>query len=175
MVKQEPEESNTNTEIEFDSEEIEELKQALVEEKEKTENHLANWQRTQADFINYKRRTEKEKEELGKFANSVLILSLLEILDDLERALASTPIDLAEDNWVDGIKLIENKFRTSLESRGVMPIEALGESFDPRFHEAVRQDSGKEGMIIEELQKGYMHHERVLRPSQVVVGSGESE
>ncbi|MEE8413889.1 MAG: nucleotide exchange factor GrpE [Dehalococcoidales bacterium] len=175
MIQQEPEERNTGTEAGITEEEVEELRQALAEEKEKAENHLANWQRVQADFTNYKRRTEQEKEELGKFANSVLIVALLSVLDDLERALASTPPGLAEDNWVDGIKLIGNKFRTSLESRGVLPIEALGESFDPRFHEAVRQDKGQEGVVIGELQRGYMLHDRVLRPSQVVVGSGETE
>ncbi|MFC1952895.1 nucleotide exchange factor GrpE [Chloroflexota bacterium] len=175
MTKKEPEEKDPRTELTLTSEEAEEIKQALAEEKEKAENNLANWQRVQADFINYKRRTEQEKEELGKFANSVLILSFLGILDDLERALASIPVELSEGSWIEGIKLIENKFRLSLESRGVLPIEAMGESFDPRFHEAVRQDTGQEGFIIEELQKGYMLHERVLRPSQVVVGNGEKE
>ena len=87
-------------------ENIDTLKQALVKEKEKTEDYLANWQRAQADFINYKRRSEQEKEETAKFANITLMLTLLPALDDLERALVSIPPRLAKITWVDGIRLI---------------------------------------------------------------------
>ncbi len=156
-----------------ETDDIESLKQALTEEKEKAEGYLANWQRAQADFINYKRRSEQEREEFNKFANTGLVLSLLPILDDLERALASIPVKAAKLPWVDGIRLIERKFRTSLETQGLTPIKALGEPFDPNLHEAVRQDKGKEGIVIEELQKGYKLHDRVIRPTMVVVGNGE--
>jgi len=156
-----------------ETEDIESLKQALAEEKEKAEGYLANWQRTQADFINYKRRNEQEREEFNKFANTGLVLSLLPVLDDLERALASIPVKSARLPWVDGIRLIERKFRASLETQGLTPIKALGEPFDPNLHEAVRQDKGKEGIVIEELKKGYKFHDRVIRPTMVVVGNGE--
>ena len=155
--------------------EIKELRQSLTEEKEKAEKNLGNWQRAQADFANYKRRADQEKEELGKFANSGLILSLLPFLDDLERALGSVPPELAEVSWVDGVKLIERKFLAGLERQGVSVIKALGERFDPRLHEAIKEDAGKEGIIIQEVQRGYKLNERVLRPSRVVVGNGESE
>ncbi len=158
-----------------EAEDIEKLKQALAEEKGKAENYLANWQRAQADFINYKRRSEQEKEEFSKFANLVLMLSLLPVLDDMERAFISIPPDLTEVGWVDGIKLIERKLRTSLEGQGLSPIEAIGELFDPHLHEAVRQDKGKEGIVIKEVQKGYRLHDRVIRPSRVVIGNGEVE
>jgi len=150
-----------------------ELKQALAEEKQKAESYLANWQRAQADFINYKRRSEQEKEETSKFANWVLMLSLLPILDDLERAFASVPPKLAKLSWIDGIKLVDRKFRANLETQGLTLIKALGKPFDPNFHEAVRQDKGKEGIVIEELQKGYLLNDRLLRPTKVVVGNGE--
>ena len=154
MIRQEPEEQNTEMEPEItDKEQAVDLEKALAEEKEKAEKYLANWQRTQADFTNYKRRTEQEKEELGEFANSVLIISLLSVLDDMERAIASIPSELVENNWVNGIKIIENKFRTNLESQGVSHIKALGEHFDPHVHEAVRQDEGEDGIVIEEVQK----------------------
>ena len=117
-------------------EDIEALKQALAEEKAKSESHLANWQRTQADFINYKRRNNQEKEEIGKFANAMLMLSLLPILDDLERAFTSIPHHLAKLSWVDGIRLIERKLWASLEAQGLSQIKALSEPFDPQFHEA---------------------------------------
>ena len=176
MTQQEPEES-LDSGVEADElseiEDIEQLKQALAEEKKKAEEYLANWQRAQADFINYKRRIEQEKDEFYKFANAALILSLLPILDDLERAFGSIPPRLAKHGWMDGVRLIEQKLRTSLEAQGLTPIKALGEPFDPRFHEAIRQDKGKEGIIIEEFQKGYMLGDRVLRPTKVVVGNGE--
>jgi molecular chaperone GrpE len=156
-----------------ETEDIESLKRKLAEEKERAEGYLANWQRTQADFINYKRRNEQEREEFGKLANTALISSLLPILDDLERALASIPPRLARLPWVEGIRLIERKFRASLEAQGLTSIKALGEPFDPNFHEAVRQAKGDEGMVIEELQKGYKLHDRVIRPTMVVVGYGE--
>ena len=156
-----------------EKEDVEGLKQALAEEKEKAESYLANWQRAQADFINYKRRNEQEKEETSKFANSLLMLNLLPVLDDLERAIASVPPNLAKASWVDGIRLIERKLRASLEAQGLSPIKAVGEPFDPHLHEAIRQDKGKEGIVIEEVQKGYKLHDRVLRPSRVVVGEGE--
>ena len=156
-------------------EDIETLKQALSEQKVKAESNLSNWQRAQADFVNYKRRSEQEKEEIGKFANTTLMLSLLPILDDLGRAFDSTPPKLAKLTWVDGIKLIERKLQASLEAQGLSSIKALDEPFDPIFHEAVRGDKGKEGIVIEELQKGYKLHDRIVRPTMVVVGNGEDK
>ncbi len=158
-----------------ETEEVEALKQALGEEKEKAEKYLANWQRAQADFINYKRRSEQEKAETIKLANSVLILSLLPVLDDLERALNAARPEKAEASWIEGVKLIERKMRATLEAQGLSPIEALGKPFDPNLHEAVRQEKGKAGIVIEEVQKGYKLHDRVIRPSRVVVGNGEVE
>jgi molecular chaperone GrpE len=180
MIPREPEEDATSqaqpeTAEAEGAEDIETLKQALVEEKEKAEANLAGWQRAQADFVNYKRRIEQEQEEIGKFANSVLMLNLLPVLDDMERAFASIPPKLDKLNWVDGVRLIERKLWATLEAQGLSPIKALGEPFDPNFHEAVKEDKGKEGIVIEELQKGYMLHDRVIRPSMVIVGNGEEE
>lgn len=178
MKQQEPEEV-TNNEAELRTAEIEDLaalKQALAEEKKQTEEYLANWQRAQADFINYKRRNEQERQDFNRFANANLILSLLPVLDDLERALSSTPpAKPAKHSWLEGIRLVDHKFRTILEAQGLTPIKALGEPFDPNFYEAIRQDKGKEGIVIEEFQKGYMLHDRLLRPAKVVVGNGEEE
>ena len=84
-----------------DTDNIEALRKALDEEKERADKNLVSWQRTQADFINYKRRSEQEKEEMKQFANSVLICNLLPVLDDLERASSSVPEELAELPWVE--------------------------------------------------------------------------
>jgi molecular chaperone GrpE len=154
------------------AEDIETLQQALDEEKEKAEKYLTNWQRCQADFANYRQRAEQEKGEIIEFANSTLICNLLTIMDDLERAFASVPADLEESNWTEGIRLIYNKFKTTLEAQGLTEIGAQGEPFDPRLHEAVMQQDGKEGIVIEELQKGYKFKEKVIRPSLVTVGRG---
>jgi molecular chaperone GrpE len=178
MMEQNSEEAlNSETEPEtVEIEDMESLKQALAGEREKAEEYLANWQRSQADFINYKRRNEQERQDLSRFANANLILSLLPVLDDLDRALSSTPsARSAKHNWVEGVRLVDRKFRTTLEAQGLTPIKALGEPFDPNFHEALRQDKGEEGIVIEEFQKGYMMHDRLLRPAKVVVGNGLKE
>lgn len=154
-------------------EDIEVLKQVLAEERGKSENYLANWQRTQADFINYKKRTEQERTEMVEFASSTLILNLLSALDDLDRALASVPAELADSSWTEGIKLIYDKFKATLEAQGLTEIEAKGEPFDPHLHEAVMGQEGEEGIVIEEIQKGYKFRDRVIRPSMVVVGKGK--
>ena len=156
-------------------EDLEALKNALSEEKRKAEANLAGWQRAQADFINYRRRSEQEREENRKLANAGLILNLLPVLDDLERAFVSIPSEMINNDWINGVKLIERKLRASLEAQGLSEIKALGEPFDPNLHEAVMHLRGKEGIIVQEMQKGYKLHDRVLRPSKVAVGNGEEE
>ncbi|MBU2608805.1 MAG: nucleotide exchange factor GrpE [Chloroflexi bacterium] len=154
-------------------EDVEALTQALVEEKARAETNMAGWQRSQADFANYKRRVEQEMQEIGKLSNANLALNLLTVLDDLERALSSVPDDLADVSWVNGIVLIDRKFRGALEAIGLSTIEALGEPFDPNVHEAVMQAKGEEGIVVKELEKGYRFQDRIIRPTKVVVGSGE--
>jgi molecular chaperone GrpE len=174
--KSEPKPEKAKPELELpDIEDLATLKEALAEANARAEANLAGWQRAQADFINYKRRSEQEKAETIQFANSVIMLSLLPILDDFERAFIAIPPSLHKMSWVDGIKLVERKLWANLEAQGLATIKALGEPFDPNLHEAVRQDRGKEGIVIEELQKGYKLHDRVIRPTMVVVGNGEEE
>ena len=125
------------------------------------------WKRATAEFINYKRRTEQERGDLLRGANGALILELLPVLDDLERALAHVPAEQAESEWVKGTRLVERKFRTILERQGVTAIEALGQPFDPAVHEAV---GGSGSIVAQEYQRGYRLHGRPLRPAMVVVG-----
>ncbi|MFA5629533.1 MAG: nucleotide exchange factor GrpE [Dehalococcoidales bacterium] len=142
-------------------------------EKNEAETYLENWKRTQADFINYKRRAEQEKEETIKFGNSILLAAILPVLDDLQRALGSVPEDAKNLPWVEGIKLIERKFNSALESQGVKAVKTEGEAFDPKLHEAALHVNGEDGIIINELQKGYKLYDRVIRPAMVTVGNGE--
>ena len=158
-----------------EEEDLESLKKALAEEQAKAEGYLASWQRAQADFVNFKRRTEQERNETVMLANAALVLNLLPVLDDLERALDNISEKLRKNTWVDGIVLIYRKLRSTLEANGLKEIKALGETFDPNYHEAALYDDGEEGMVIEELQKGYMLHDRVLRPAMVKVGKGLME
>jgi len=169
-----PKDINEDQDIEAaDTEDIEALQQALAEERDKAEANLAGWQRAQADFMNYKRRSEQEKSKICKFANADLLCCVLPVLDDLERAFAHLPEEMEDTEWADGIKLIARKLRSNLEAQGLSPIEAVGKPFDPNFHEAMRQDKGEEGIVIEEVERGYILHDRVIRPSKVVVGNGE--
>ncbi len=175
MTEQKPDEGSASegTPEVTGLEDAEALAQALDKETARAEANLAGWQRAQADYINYRRRSEQEKEEVVKFANTVLVLSLLPILDDWERAFAAIPPELAGADWVDGIRLIDRKLRATLEAQGLTQIEALGETFDPNLHEAVRQDSGREGIVVGEVEKGYKFRDRVIRPAKVVVGNGQ--
>jgi molecular chaperone GrpE len=155
------------------NENIEQLKKALTEEKSKCEENLARWQRAQADFVNYKRYAEQEKSEVCRFANAGLILNLLPVIDDFERALAAIPPEEAKQNWAEGIRLIDRKFRDILEKQGVNRIEALGQEFDPRFMEAIACGKGKKDIVVMELEQGYKINDKVIRPAKVIVGTGE--
>lgn len=157
------------------SEDIETLQKALAEEQEKAEKYLANWQRSQADLENFVKRAEQEKSETLDCANRMLVLDLLPILDDFERAFASLPLELDEQNWTEGIKLIYNKVKALLETQGLAEIKAKGECFDPYWHEAAGQLDGEEGMVVEEIRKGYKLRDKLLRPSMVMVGKGNSD
>ncbi len=154
--------------------EVAALKAQAEELRIKAEENLAGWQRTQADFENYRRRVEIEKGELGDLARGGLALALLPFLDDMERALVAIPADVAEAVWVDGIRMIARKFYAILTAQGVSPIKALDEAFDPNYHEAVTQAPGAEGVVVQEFERGYMFNQRIIRFSKVAVGNGEA-
>jgi len=151
------------------------LEEQLSKAKEDAQKFRDNWHRAEADFQNYKRRTEQEREELRRFGNVSIIINLLPVLDDFERAFKSLDSRLAGLSWFDGILLIYRKLRQLLENAGVSPIETEGQAFDPRFHEAVAHIEGEEGKVISEVQRGYKLHDRVLRPAMVVVGKGKAQ
>ena len=170
------EEIKTPTRLEL-AERIEQLQRELEETREKSSEHLNNWQRSAADFANYKRRTEEARAVAGQFSTSVLISRLLSVLDDFDRALEAVPTD-AHDPWIEGVKLVERKLRGVLESEGVTPIEALGQQFDPNVHEAVAHEptaDHPDNQVIGEVQRGYRLHDRVIRPSLVRVANNPKE
>ena len=149
------------------------IEEQLAAAKEEARKYLGNWQRAEADFQNYKRRMEQERSESRRFASAALIINVLPILDDLERALGSLDARLAGLTWFEGIALIHRKLLVLLDNAGVTPIQAEGQQFDPSIHEAVTHADGEEGKVLAEVQRGYRLHDRVLRPAMVVVGKGK--
>ena len=131
------------------------------------------WLRAVADYKNFKRRADQERVDLIRGASAGLLLKLLPVVDDFNRAADSAPQEFAGSPWFDGFKLIAQKLQTILESEGVVPIQALGQEFDPNQHEAVIYEDGGDGSdvkVVAELQKGYKLRDRVLRPTMVKVG-----
>ncbi len=151
------------------------IEEQLARAKEDAQKNLGSWQRAEADFQNYKRRVEQERSENRRFASAALIINVLPIVDDLERALGSLDVRLAGLTWFEGIALIHRKLLVLLENAGVTIIQTEGQQFDPREHEAVTHAEGEEGKVVAEIQRGYKLHDRVLRPAMVVVVKGKEE
>ena len=148
-----------------------ELEEVTAREKE----YLDLLQKTQADFINYKHRVEEERDVQSKFAKADLILKLLPVLDDFDRAQEAMPPEIAEADWAKGIELIKRNLMTVLEEEGVSRIEAEGRDFDPREHEALsyeESDEYEEGMVKAIFSDGYRLNGKVIRPAQVAVSKG---
>ena len=146
--------------------------QLEAKEKEAKENY-DRLLRVSAEFENYKKRTSRELEEFRKFANQSLIKELLSVVDNLELAMKSTNGHKTIDQGLlQGLDMTHTEILKVFEKFNVKPIEAKGQIFDPTFHEAVMQeetDEFDENTVINELQKGYLIHDRLLRPSMVVV------
>ncbi|MEW5869214.1 MAG: nucleotide exchange factor GrpE [Chloroflexota bacterium] len=152
--------------------EIEALQQELAGAQAKAEEYLDGWQRSRAEFANYKKRVEREQAQTNQNARGAVIKHFLEVLDDLERALKNRPQDEEGRAWASGIELVYRKLLTTLESEGVTLMQADGQFFDPNLHEAISSEiseAHESGQIIEVLQQGYLLGERVLRPAVVRV------
>ena len=158
-------------------EKLEDMQRVLDETREQSDEHLRGLQRTAADFANYRRRIDEEREGLSQFTNALLLSKVLTVLDDFDRALETVPPG-SNEAWVDGIRLVERKLRALLEAEGVRQIDALGEPFDPNLHEAVVYEETADhpdNQVIGELQRGYRLGDRVLRPSLVRVANNPKE
>jgi len=154
------------------------LLEELEETKKKEAEYLDGWQRARAELSNARKRFQREQEQAYANARADLLVRVLPVVDDFERALATLPKEAEEEPWVGGIRLIWRKFETLLQQEGVAPIEAVGQEFDPYLHQAVTHEPSEtvpEGHIIDEMQKGYQMDGRVLRPSIVRVSSGAPE
>ena len=133
--------------------------------------------RKTAEFDNYRKRVERDRQSFAESATADLLRDLLPLVDDLERALKADPGSDGVESYRRGVELIHRQLLEVLRRRGVKPIEALGADFDPHFHQAVAYEPAqgrREGEVIEEFARGYMLGDRLLRPTMVKVAKGES-
>ncbi|WP_409348082.1 nucleotide exchange factor GrpE [Paenibacillus gyeongsangnamensis] len=158
--------------------EASEAQQAVEAELEKfkqlAEENATRTLRAQADFDNFRRRTLKEKEEFAKYASQKLIEQLLPVVDNFERALATSKETKDYDALAKGVEMIFRQLDGVLSNEGLQRMEAVGTPFNPEFHQAIMQvesEEHEEGIVVEEVQKGYMLKEKVLRPAMVKVSS----
>ncbi len=151
---------------------IEEVSE-LEENRLKAEEYYNHMQRLKAEFDNYRKRTQKEKEEIAKYGSERIIVSLLPVLDNLERAIESSQKNKDFQSLSQGVEMIRRQFTKALEDEGLSPIETVGTEFNPNVHEALLREASdkEENIILAELQKGYYLKDKVIRPSQVKVSS----
>ncbi|NLE44636.1 MAG: nucleotide exchange factor GrpE [Chloroflexi bacterium] len=168
----EAEESDRIGQQESEETELKTLREELDRSQAQAAEYLDGWQRTRAEFSNFRKRQETERAQIVAFANAGLVRKLLPVNDDFDRAIASVPDDVSESGWSEGILLIKRKLESVLESEGVLPIETEGKDFDPRYHEAVTYEEVEgfdEGQIVGVIQQGFMLGDQVLRPALVRV------
>lgn len=148
------------------------LEEQLQAAQDEAAKHLDGYLRAQAELANARKRFEKQRAQTYVNANADLVRRLLPVLDDYERAIGSVPQAVAEDPWYAGIELVYRKLQGILEGLGVKEIEAIGQPFDPNFHEALGMEPSDEyesGAVTRVMQKGYQLGDLVVRPSLVYV------
>jgi len=174
MAADEKQASQEDEMLEISSQKMEDIQASLNESEEKAQEYLEGWQRSRAEFANYKKRIMKEREEMYERAKGDVIKNYLDISDDLGRALQDRPQSGEGAAWAEGIELIYKKLQMNLQKEGVEAMDAEGDIFDPNRHEAVfkeEHDEYESGQIIEVLQEGYVLGGRILRPALVRVAA----
>ena len=189
-IETEPEETSKKDRVSEKSDSGEKKKDAVGDQLEETQAELETakqevkeeydrFLRVSAEFENYKKRSAREMDDFRKFANQSLIKEMLAVVDNLERALNSSNGNNSNDKCMaDGVNLTLKDILKVFEKFNVKPIESIGQIFDPNFHQAMMQeetDDYPENTVITELQKGYMIHDRLLRPSMVVVAAAKAK
>ena len=165
------EEANKNLTRDAKKNELQELRKELEEQKKLAEDRLNKLKYLHADFDNYRKKFEKEKENIIDLANENIIKEMLTVIDDFERSLN----EIKEEKTKKGLELVFKNLLKILEKNGLKRIEALGKQFDPNFHEAlVKEKSNKEGEVLEEFQKGFMLKSKLIRPSRVKIAEKET-
>lgn len=150
------------------------VEKALAEERAKYEEMKDRFLRSQADFDNYRKRMQKEREEMAKYASRSLLEKLLPAIDNLERAIDSSKQSESFEMLAQGVEMVYRQIMDALREEGAVPLETVGKPFDPHFHQAVMQeesDQYESGIVIEEFQKGYMLKDKLIRPAMVKVST----
>lgn len=156
------------------TDDLETLRAELAELEQKADDYLRLAQRTQADFINYRRRTEDERAQQARDANVAFLQRLLPVLDDFDRALSSASPEDLESSWGKGIVLVDRNLHGLLAADDVQRISAEGAEFDPREHEALGSQPSAdvpEGHVLHIVRQGYRKGDRILRPAQVIIAA----
>ena len=158
---------------------IKDLEEKLISKEQEAQENYDRLLRVSAEFENYKKRTAREMEEFRKFSNQSLIREMLSVVDHLELAMNSTDGQKTiEKGLVEGLEMTHREILKVFEKFHVTPISAMGKTFDPTFHEAVMQEETDDfpaNTVVKELQKGYLIHDRLLRPSMVVVAKSATK
>ena len=156
----------------------EDLTARLQTAEQKAQENYDRLLRISAEFDNYKKRTAREMQEVVKYANERMAKELLIVVDNLERAIEAACVGCADDDpLVKGIHLTLSEVLKILERHKIQPVKALGEPFDPNFHQAMMQEEVEDqppNTVVREMQKGYVMHDRLLRPSMVVVSKAKA-
>jgi molecular chaperone GrpE len=140
--------------------------------RKQADENMERYLRVQADFDNFRRRTRLEKEDFAKYASSKLVEQLLPILDNFERAIQSSKDSKDFDSLMKGIEMTFRQLDQALEQEGLKRMDAAGQPFNPEYHQAIMQvesEEHEEGTVVEEIQKGYLFKDKVLRPAMVKV------
>ena len=174
---QNPADEETSTNIEMPTnltieDQVMFLRDALDASRKELDQSLDAAQRTQADLVNYKRRTDDERIEHGKYSNSRLIGKILPVMEELDLAVTHAGEGGPNDSWLEGVKLIQRKLSTLLQSEGVQEIETVGIQFNPVEHEALGTEPTAEyppGYITQAIRPGFRLYDRVVQPAQVMV------
>lgn len=153
--------------------ELEKLKTELEQAQKQIAALTETSQRAVADLQNFRRRSEENREAFAQFANAELILALLPTVDNFRRGLQAVTEDLKNHPVIKGFEAIEKALEITMEKAGLKAIESVGKTFDAHVHEALLEAPGEKGLIIQELERGYLLGEKVLKPAKVIVGNGE--
>lgn len=154
------------------AEDFVDLEKELAESQEQCKEFSEGWQRERADFLNYRKRVEREQAQLHQIISGNIIKKYLSVMDDMERALANRPQSAETQDWWEGMELIYRKLKGILEAEGVEVIPAEGEVFDPTIHEAITHEENGEvesGTVIAVVAQGYRIGDRIIRPALVRV------
>ena len=163
--------SGTRAEVRELERQLDEARAQVKVAEERAQENLDRWQRAQADLVNYRRRTQFDREQELKFAGLPLITEMLRIFDGFDRAWKSLPVALRNLSWIEGIWMLDQQFQEIVRRTGLTRIDQVDQPFDPRLHDAIATEPGEgDPYVLEVFQAGYELHDRVVRPALVKAG-----